>query len=145
MAAGFAAATKTLDAWLTEVAAETGIAGLKIRHNNVLGYFIEVTAAHADRLHGEARFIHRQTLANAVRFTTVELSDLETRIVNAGARAIEIEKRIFAALSAAILEHQGEIAAAARALAAQSMVLTSEASKLWAKVSTSCAAGLRLA
>jgi len=101
-------------------AAETGIPALKIRHNNVLGYFIETTATHAEKMLAaplNARFIHRQTLANAVRFTTVELSELENRILNAGARALEIEKRIFAELRARVLEARGPVAAAARGLA----------------------------
>ena len=100
-----------------DYAARTGIAGLKIKHNNVLGYFIEVTALHADKLHEAEAFIHRQTMANAVRFTTVDLGELETRIVNAGARALEIEKRVFAELRAAVLSAQAAIAGAARALA----------------------------
>jgi DNA mismatch repair protein MutS len=102
-------------------AAETGIDALKIRHNNVLGYFIEVTARHADKMLApplSQTFIHRQTLANAVRFTTVPLSELESRIVNAGGRALEIEKRIFEELRAALLTRQGQIADTARALAA---------------------------
>ena len=53
---------------------ETGIGSLKARHNNVLGYFIEVTPIHADKM-GED-FIHRQTLAGAVRYSTVELAEL---------------------------------------------------------------------
>src|SRR6202012_2334193 len=61
---------------------ESGIPSLKIRHNNVLGYYIELSPTHAPKLDAgpAAKFIHRQTLAGAVRFTTVELSDLETRI-----------------------------------------------------------------
>ena len=62
---------------------ETGVRGLKIRHNNVLGYFVEVTAQHGDKLMGaplNARFIHRQTLAGQVRFTTTELGELEAKI-----------------------------------------------------------------
>jgi len=101
--------------------AETGIDSLKIRHNNVLGYFIETTARHAERMLApplSQTFIHRQTLAGAVRFTTVPLSELESRIVNAEARALEIEKRIFDALRAAVLDRQAEIAETARALAA---------------------------
>ncbi len=82
-----------------DYAARAGVPALKIRHNNVLGYFIEVTATHAEKMlkppHSET-FIHRQTLANAVRFTTVDLAELESKIVNAGARALELEKRIFA-------------------------------------------------
>ncbi len=83
----------------------TGITALKIKHNNVLGYFIETTSTHAEKMLSEPlseRFIHRQTTANQVRFTTVELSELETKILNAGGRAIEIEKRIFAELCALI-------------------------------------------
>ncbi|HSF93834.1 MAG TPA: DNA mismatch repair protein MutS, partial [Thermohalobaculum sp.] len=104
-----------------DYAAEAGIESLKIRHNNVLGYFIEVTARHAEKMLAPPlgqRFIHRQTMAGAVRFTTVELNELESRIVNAGARALEIEKRIFEELRAAVLARQAEVAETARALAA---------------------------
>lgn len=101
-----------------DYAAETGIDSLKIRHNNVLGYYIETTARHAEAMfERKDRFIHRQTLANAVRFTTVELSDLENRILNAGNRALEIEKRIFGELRDAVLAAQGPVGEAARALA----------------------------
>src|SRR5690606_14959838 len=66
---------------------ETGIRSLKIRHNNILGYYIEVTANNAgvltDSPEAKARFIHRQTMANAMRFTTTELAELETKIANA--------------------------------------------------------------
>ena len=97
------------------------IPSLKVKHNNVLGYFIETPATHAKKMLGEPlsdTFIHRQTTANAVRFTTVELSELETKILNAGGRALEIEKRIFEELRQAILTYANEIAFAARALAA---------------------------
>ncbi len=67
----------------------TGVQSLKIKHNNVLGYFIEVTTTHEDRLRGMPDlFIHRQTTAGQVRFTTLALSDLETRILNAAARGL---------------------------------------------------------
>ena len=98
----------------------TGVASLKIKHNNVLGYFIETTDTHAARMLApplSERFIHRQTTANQVRFTTVELSALETRILNAGNRALEIEKRHFESLRQAVLERAGAIGAAARAVA----------------------------
>jgi DNA mismatch repair protein MutS len=104
-----------------DYAAEAGIDALKIRHNNVLGYFIETTARHAEKMLApplNQTFIHRQTLANAVRFTTVALSELESRIVNAGGRALEIEKRIFDELRAAVQVRQARIADTARALAA---------------------------
>ena len=100
--------------------AETGIASLKIKHNNVLGYFIETTATHAERMLApplNARFIHRQTTASQIRFTTVELSELETRILNARDRALELERAVFARLLAAVLDQSARIGQAARALA----------------------------
>lgn len=100
--------------------AETGISSLKIKHNNVLGYFIETTATHADRMLSpplSERFIHRQTTAGQVRFTTVALSEIETRILNAGNLALDIEKRHYDCLKAAILERAAVIGMAARALA----------------------------
>ena len=103
-----------------EYASETGIPSLKIKHNNVLGYFIETTATHAEKMLSppmNERFVHRQTTANQVRFTTVALSEMETKILNAGARALEIEKRIFDRLRSAVLEAAGPVHGAARALA----------------------------
>ncbi|TQS70462.1 DNA mismatch repair protein MutS [Rhodobacteraceae bacterium] len=103
-----------------DYAQDTGIQSLKIKHNNVLGYFIECTATHAQKMLSaplSERFIHRQTTANQVRFTTVELSELETRIHNAGARALEIEKRLFETLRRAILDQAGPVGEASRALA----------------------------
>src|SRR6185437_13300894 len=78
---------------------ETDIRSLKIRHNGVLGYFVEVAAVHGARLLEEplrTQFIHRQTLANVMRFTTAELADLEGRIARAHEAALEIEAAIFA-------------------------------------------------
>lgn len=98
----------------------TGIASLKIKHNNVLGYFIETTATHADKMMAaplNETFIHRQTTANQVRFTTVELSEIETKILNAGGRALEIEKRLYSSLKQAILDVAPQLSALARALA----------------------------
>jgi len=103
-----------------DYAEEAGIPSLKIKHNNVLGYFIETTATHAAKMLApplSERFIHRQTTANAVRFTTVALSELETRILNARDRALEIERAIFARLTAAVLDDAPVIGQAARALA----------------------------
>ena len=100
--------------------AATGIQSLKIKHNNVLGYFIETTATHAEKMLApplNETFIHRQTTANQVRFTTLPLSEIETRILNAGNHAIEIEKRHYEAFRAAVLAQSGAIGAAARALA----------------------------
>ncbi len=100
---------------------ETGIRSLKIKHNNVLGYFIEVTANHQDILAGtaeaKARFIHRQTMANAMRFTTTELAELETKIANAADRALQIELGVFAALVAKTVDQADAIRSGAHALA----------------------------
>ena len=98
----------------------TDIASLKIRHNNVLGYFIETRARHAETMMSppnSERFIHRQTTASAVRFTTVELSELESKILNAGAKAIEIETALHAELVRLVLSSGDRLALAASALA----------------------------
>jgi DNA mismatch repair protein MutS len=100
-------------------AEETGIRSLKIRHNNVLGYFIEVTAQHGEKLMGppaSATFIHRQTLAGQVRFTTTELADLEAKIANAADRALNLELEIFERLTAHVSEAAEPIKQAAEAL-----------------------------
>ncbi|MBD3665240.1 DNA mismatch repair protein MutS [Sulfitobacter aestuariivivens] len=99
---------------------DTGISSLKIKHNNVLGYFIETTATHAEKMLSpplNETFIHRQTTANQVRFTTVELSELETKILNAGNHALEIEKRLYEALRGDVLQSAGEIGVASAGLA----------------------------
>jgi DNA mismatch repair protein MutS len=100
--------------------AETGIQSLKIRHNNVLGYFIETTATHAERMLAapfNEVFIHRQTTANQLRFTTLALSGMETKILNAGNLALEIERRLYEGLKARVLDAAPRISEAARALA----------------------------
>ena len=103
-----------------EYAELAGIPALKIKHNNVLGYFVETPATHARKMLSEPlseTFIHRQTTANAVRFTTVPLSEMETKILNAGNRALEAEKRLYERLKGAILDRAGPVSAAASALA----------------------------
>ncbi|MBN2631233.1 MAG: DNA mismatch repair protein MutS [Rhodobacteraceae bacterium] len=101
-----------------DYATAAGVPGLKIKHNNVLGYFIEVTTTHEPALRAKPDlFIHRQTTAGQVRFSTMDLSNLETRILNAGNHALEIEKRHYDSLKQAILDRSGPIAATARALA----------------------------
>jgi DNA mismatch repair protein MutS len=99
---------------------ETDVKSLKIRHNGVLGYFVEVPAAHGGKLleapHRET-FIHRQTLANAMRFTTKELAELEGRIAKAHDASLAIESAIFARLSAAVLVETARLRSIADALA----------------------------
>ncbi len=88
---------KVIIALEAQLAAESGVP-LKIRHNGVLGYFVEATAGKADPLFQpplNATFIHRQTLANQVRFTTVELADLDARIAQAGERVLAMEIAAF--------------------------------------------------
>src|SRR6185312_16879645 len=77
----------------TKYAGETKAPSLKIRHNNVLGYYIEVTPTHADKL--RQGFIHRQSMANAMRFSTVELGELESKIASAADRAVALELKFF--------------------------------------------------
>ncbi len=102
-------------------AERSGVKALKIKHNNILGYFIEVTAQQADILKASATasdFIHRQTIASAVRFTTVELGDLEQKIALAGARVLALELDIFRTLTQAVTQARELLSIAASALAA---------------------------
>jgi DNA mismatch repair protein MutS len=96
-------------------AAETGIAALKIRHNNVIGYYVEIAAREAAKL--GAAFIHRQTMAGAQRYTTGELAELASRIASAAERALALELRLYQDLVGEVMARRAEIAAAARALA----------------------------
>jgi DNA mismatch repair protein MutS len=103
-----------------DYAARTDISSLRIKHNNVLGYFIEVTGKNGDALmkppHA-ATFIHRQTMASAARFSTPELSELEARISRAEGEAVGRELDIFNRFVAEADALGAEIAAAADALA----------------------------
>ncbi|HEX8233479.1 MAG TPA: DNA mismatch repair protein MutS [Caulobacteraceae bacterium] len=98
---------------------ESGVP-LRVKHNAVLGYFLETSARQAEPLTKpplSATFIHRQTLANQVRFTTVELAELDARIAQAGERALAIELEAFEAWREEARGLAGEIQAAAEALA----------------------------
>lgn len=98
----------------------SGVKSLKIRHNNVLGYFVEVTAQNGDKMMTaplNATFIHRQTLAGQVRFTTTELGELEAKISNAADRALGMELEAFDKLLAQVIEASDSIKVAADALA----------------------------
>jgi len=94
---------------------DTGIGALKIRHNNVLGYFIEVTPIHADKL--AEPFIHRQTLAGAVRFSTVELADLAQAIAEAADKALARELELFDDLAGGVTAAAAPLARTTAALA----------------------------
>jgi len=93
---------------------------LKIKHNNVLGYFIEVTPKYADAMltmGPESQFIHRQTLVSGVRFTTTELADLDAKISGAADKALALEIDIFTQFVGRAAGFAEEIRAAANALA----------------------------
>jgi len=96
----------------------SGVSTLKIKHNNILGYFIEVTTNNADKLFANtADFIHRQTMANAARFTTTELAELERKISEAAEKALALELQLFADLVQEVLTQGELIARTANALA----------------------------
>jgi DNA mismatch repair protein MutS len=97
---------------------ETGISALKIRHNGVLGYFIEVPSRHADALMApDSGFTHRQTMAGAVRFNSVSLHEEASRIADAGGHALAAEEAHFGELVGEVVGCAREIAATAAALA----------------------------
>ncbi|MEQ8266225.1 MAG: DNA mismatch repair protein MutS [Parvibaculum sp.] len=113
-------ARKLIAGLQAKYADETGIAALKIRHNNVLGYYIEVPPRHGEKLVAPpftGTYIHRQTMANAMRFTTAELAGLASRIAEAAGRALEIELALFDELAAATLAEAPALSRAAEALA----------------------------
>ncbi|WP_264329295.1 DNA mismatch repair protein MutS [Wolbachia endosymbiont (group A) of Andrena hattorfiana] len=92
----------------------TGIAALKILHNNILGYYVEVSANH--KITSDI-FIHRQSLANSMRYTTNELKELENKILTARDAAIGLEVEIFSELCSEVAKESEKIALAANALA----------------------------
>jgi DNA mismatch repair protein MutS len=97
---------------------ETGVTALKIRHNGVLGYFIEVPARHADALMApDSGFTHRQTMAGAVRFNSLSLHEEASRIAEAGGHALAAEEAHFEELVGEVVTQREAIAATAAALA----------------------------
>ncbi|HAF24502.1 MAG TPA: DNA mismatch repair protein MutS [Blastocatellia bacterium] len=94
----------------------SGIANLRIKFNNVFGYFIEVSKGNAARVPGE--YERRQTLTNAERFTTPELRDWEKKVLGAEERIIEIENALFTDVCRQVAAETKRIQATARALAA---------------------------
>ncbi|MBI2707561.1 MAG: DNA mismatch repair protein MutS, partial [Proteobacteria bacterium] len=105
-----------LEALQQKYVQETGISTLKIKHNNIVGYHIEVTSQHKDKL-GPA-FIHRQTMANAMRFTTHELAELEKKIMGALDQALAMEMHLFQDLVKEVVGRADAIIETAHALAA---------------------------
>jgi len=104
----------------TRYRGESGVAALRIKHNGILGYFIEVTPQHGDRLlEGDNRtlFRHRQTIGTAVRFSTDELATLANRISQAGDQALALERELFDAMVTSVMEASVPLARVADALA----------------------------
>jgi len=99
----------------------TGVKNLKVKHNNVLGYFVETSTSHGDKLLSDPldkTFIHRQTLASAVRFTTTDLADLDSKIARARDESLARELELFTMLADAIGACARDISASADAAAA---------------------------
>ncbi len=94
---------------------KTGIPTLKIRHNHVLGYHIEISPSHATKVPYD--FIHRQTMASSLRYTTVELGDLEKEIDSAASQSLALELSIFDQLVQAVQDHHQPLLRLAHALA----------------------------
>jgi DNA mismatch repair protein MutS len=99
---------------------ETQIKSLKVKYNNVLGFFVEVPSQHGEKIlnsKARERFIHRQSMAGAMRFSTAELGELESKIASAGDRAIQIELGIFAELASRVMQSASLLEMVANALA----------------------------
>ncbi|MGB9153574.1 MAG: DNA mismatch repair protein MutS, partial [Alphaproteobacteria bacterium] len=100
-------------------AAKSGVATLKIKHNQVIGYHIEVTPAQADKLLlDKDTFIHRQTLASASRFATVELAELERKITEAADKALVVEIQLFNDLVQEVTRRLPDLRQTAQSIAA---------------------------
>ena len=98
----------------------SGVRSLKVKHNNVLGYFIEVTVQQAEILKSSGAasdFIHRQTIASASRFTTTKLAELEQKIALAASRVLAIELDLFKEFVVEVSDQRAQLSAAAMALA----------------------------
>ena len=113
---------QTIAALQSKYAELSGVSSLKIAHNNILGYYIEVSAKNGEKMLDDARsgrsvFLHRQTMSNAIRFTTVELSELENNLKGAAEKALALELKLFADLTDAVMAEASGIAEAAHALA----------------------------
>ena len=104
-----------LEAMQQKYIAETGVTSLKIKHNNIVGYHVEVTSLHKDKL--GPSFIHRQTMVNAMRFSTPELAELEKKIIGALDQALALELRLFQDLVDEVIKRSPEIRETAYLLA----------------------------
>src|SRR6059058_5430214 len=108
-------AKQTIAALEAEERSRTGIGSLRIRYNNVFGYFIEVSKANAARVPPD--YERRQTLANAERFTTTALKEWESKVLGAEERILQLESEIFSLVCRQVAAETARMQATARALA----------------------------
>src|SRR5207344_2508448 len=93
----------------------TGIASLKVRFNNVFGYYIEISKANLQLAPGD--YERKQTLVNAERFTTPELKELEAKVLSAEEKILDLERKLFTELREFAAQHATRIRATAMAIA----------------------------
>lgn len=110
-------AQNLIDNLRDEYRALTGVLGLKIEFNNVLGYFIEVTKLNAPKLQENSEFIHRQSMVNCARFSSVKLKELEQKILGASSKLAEIELQIFHEINHEIMKFKDHLLKIARSIA----------------------------
>lgn len=108
---------KTLVALQAKYIEQTGISHLKVKFNNVIGYFIEIPAKFAAQVLDNKSFIFRQSVLNASRFTTVELTELEDKIRGAADKALAFELQLFDEMVTAIKVAADDIVKTASAFA----------------------------
>lgn len=104
-----------IDKLCAKYRSQTGIDTLKINNNNVLGLFIDITSRHANKVI-DTKFIHRQTTANSIRYTTVELQELESKMVNAKLLVVNLEQEIYHKICEQLIEHQSNLLSLTRSL-----------------------------
>lgn len=109
--------TKQCEVLRQQYAEETGVNVLKVKNNSVIGYYVEVPSKFADKLLENKKFIHRQSVLNAVRFTTDELCRLESEVLSADERALAMELQIFEELTHHALAQADMIAKSAEIMA----------------------------
>lgn len=112
-------ATTSGKAWMAQLQAKeqerSGIKSLKIRYNSVFGYYIEITKSHLEQV--PADYTRKQTLANAERYVTPELKEMESKILGAEERVKQLEYKLFLEIKEQVIAHTARIQEAAQALA----------------------------
>ena len=114
--------TRVIGAMEARYAKESGISTLKIKYNNVLGYFVELTRRHEASV--LPSFIHRQTMKDCLRYTTVELGEMEQKILRAASETLKLELELYDVLLERIMQESGRIINTARALASLDVTLS---------------------